>query len=175
MRFVRGKILIAAMLAVILSGLILSGCANEINLPTKSEEPMSEQPTSEATPEQTFETRPVSSQSGTTQRFVYGGLSLEVSNVREVKQGSLYDGSDTCEYEIYEVYPGATMTILDADTWINSEDGLTYSEWAIYTSSDEKIYIVDDMEPIEITPDILNVFDPESSLAVLTFEICEEY
>ena len=52
-----------------------------------------------------------------------------------------------------------------------SENGEKYSNWAFYKKNDERIYIVDDMESIEITEDLVGIYDTESSVYVLQFEM----
>ena len=143
--------------------LVLSGCGNKNETPSKPIQPDLEQPASNpATGSPT---------KGTVETFEYGDFILEVSNVKEIKQGSFFDGMETCEYEIYVVYPGAIAKVLNADTFVDEETDLPHAEWAFLTSDNERIDIVDDMEPLEITEDILCVFDPESSVSVLEFEM----
>ena len=82
-------------------------------------------------------------------------FSLEVSNVKEIKQGSCFDGMETCVYDVYVVYPGAMAKVLNADTFIDEETNLPHANWAFSTSDDERIDIMDDMEPLEITEDTI--------------------
>ena len=103
--------------------------------------------------------------------FQYNDFSLEVSNVKEIKQGSCFDGMETCVYDVYIVYPGAMAKVLNADTFIDEETNLPHANWAFLTSDDERIDIMDDMEPLEITEDMLGVYDTESSIYVLGFEM----
>lgn len=140
---------------------LLSGCADAEDVP-----PELKQPKSEIVPSQTA---PL--QKGETQIFEYGELSLEVSNVREIKQASLLDEEEIWEYDLYIVYPGAMVTILNADMMDDAEDGLPHADWAIMTSTYEGIDILDDMEPLEVTQGILGVYDPESSILILGFEL----
>lgn len=52
-----------------------------------------------------------------------------------------------------------------------SEDGKAHAEWAILSAEDIRTYIIDGMKPIDISSDVLSVFDPESSMLVLQFEM----
>ena len=81
---------------------------------------------------------------------------------------------ETWKYDIYVVYPGAIAKVLNADTFIDEETNLPHANWAFLTSDDERIDIMDDTEPLEITEDILGVFDPESSVYVLGFEVYDD-
>ena len=153
------NIYVSIILAMVL---ILSGCASKNETPSEPVQPDWEQPASNpAEP----------SADGTVETFQYDDFTLEVSNVKEIKQGSSYDGMETWEYDIYVVYPGAIAKVLNADTFIDEETNLPHADWAFLTSDNERIDIMDGMEPLEITEDILGVFDPESSVYVLGFEI----
>ena len=111
---------------------------------------------------------------GSVEVFEYNELTLEVSNVKEISKGSSFDGLETWEYVVYIVYPGATMKVLKPDTFVDQESGLDHSSWAIYTADDKRINIGNNMEPLEITKDILGIFSTESSVYVLGFEVYEE-
>ena len=153
--------------AALFSMLLVSGCGNQGN-PAFSEEPPEQKVTTgEESPElgETKVFQPLSNEGETLD------LTMEISHVKEVKQGSIFDGMETWEYDIYVVYPGATVNVLNADTWIDEETNLPYADWAFWTSDDELIDIMDDLEPLELTEDILGVVDPESGLSVLEFEL----
>lgn len=81
---------------------------------------------------------------------------------------------ETWKYDIYVVYPGAIAKVLNADIFIDEETNLPHADWAFLTLDDERIDIMDDTEPLEITEDILGVFDPESSVYVLGFEMYDD-
>lgn len=102
---------------------------------------------------------------------------MEIAHVKEIRQESYSyaEGSKTWKYDGYVVYPGAMVTVLDADMMDDASDGLAHADWAVDTSSGERIDIVDDMEPLEVTPDILGIFDPESSTYVLGFELVSRW
>ena len=136
----------------------------------------SEQISPEPTPDSAIDQESVSANlaKGTVETFEYNELVLEVSNVKEISKGSSFDGMETWEYVVYVVYPGATINILNPDTFIDEESGLDHSSWAIYTLDDNRIDIEKNMKPLEITKDILGVFSTESSVYVLGFEIYEE-
>ena len=106
----------------------------------------------------------------TTHQFTYNNLDVEVTNVHETKKQTASDGFDSWEYAEYIVYPGAEVSIKNADMRL-SENGDKYSNWAFYKKNDERIYIVDDKESIEITEDLVGIYDTESSVYVLQFEM----
>lgn len=149
---------------IVVMVLILSGCVSKNETPPEPVQPDLEQ--SEPKPT-------VSPTNGTVETFERHNFTLEVSNVKEIKQGSFFDGMETCEYDIYVVYPGATAKVLNADTSIDEETNLPFANWAFLTSGDEQIDILDGMEPLEITEDILYIFNPESGVSVLEFEMCD--
>jgi len=119
---------------------------------------------------------PSPTQSGKTETFSYGGLKLEVTNVREIKAKSKTDDmGKSWEYKVFVCYPGARATILDADMsdpGLNA-DGKTHAKWAILSASGERTDIVDGMQPFDVSSNVVYIYDPESSLAVLKFEMCE--
>ena len=160
------NICISMILAMLL---LLSACANGNETPPEPTQSDSEQPA--VTPS---EPSAISPAKGTVKTFEYNDFALEVSNVKEIKQGSSYDGMETWKYDIYVVYPGAIAKVLNADTFIDEETNLPHADWAFLTSDDERIDIMDDTEPLEITEDILGVFDPESSVYVLGFEMYDD-
>lgn len=117
-----------------------------------------------------------SSQAGTTEIFRFHGLKVEVTNVREIQQGSGYDGMETWTYDIYVVYPGATVTVLNAGMSDPnySEDGQPHAQYGFLISQDDpekNIKIVDGIGPMEITPDLGGVYSLEASLYVLGFKV----
>ena len=160
------NICISMILALLL---LLSACANKKETPSNPVQPDIEQSASNP-----IEPSAIPPARGTVKTFEYNDFALEVSNVKEIKQGSSYDGMETWKYDIYVVYPGAIAKVLNADTFIDEETNLPHADWAFLTSDDERIDIMDDTEPLEITEDILGVFDPESSVYVLGFEVYDD-
>lgn len=115
-------------------------------------------------------------QSGKTETFIYADLKLEITNVQDVRVESMVDdGGNPWEYKVFICYPGARATILDADmSDANfSADGKPHANWGIELVSDERIRIVDDTDSFEITPDIVGIYNLESSLYVIKFETME--
>lgn len=117
-------------------------------------------------------------QRGSTEDFSYGNLRLTVSNVLEKRTDSVFDGMEDWEYEVYAVAPGAVVTVVEADMADDAADGLPHADWAFLLDPDDpvgdrRLDIVEGMEPVEITPEVSGVFDPESSLYVLQFELRE--
>ncbi len=101
-------------------------------------------------------------------------LTLRISNVKEVKTGTNTDGMETWETKTYVVYPSAKVTIENADMTLNIDDE-KYSQWAFLKNPDnnERIDIVDNMQPIQITNDILCVYHIEGYITGIYFEIAE--
>ena len=117
-------------------------------------------------------------QLGTIEHFLYGNLEVVVSNVSETRQETIQyaDGSWEMEYSIFTCLPGAVITVLNADMSNPeyAEDQKAHPQWAIDTTSGTPINIVDEMEPIAVTPDYLGLYNKESSVYVLRFEVCVE-
>lgn len=118
-------------------------------------------------------------QTGTTETFSYGDLCLTVTNVLEKRIDCVFDGMENWEYEVYVVAPGAVAAVLDADMMDDVADGQPHADWAFLLDPENpdreggRLDIVDGMEPLEIISDILGVYDPESSLYVLQFQLQE--
>lgn len=153
------------LLVLILTLVILSGCSN-------SEREYSDPGQQDPEEAEDGFTKPsdVPSTEGAVKTFEYDGLALEVSNVVETKKGHSFDGMENWEYDIYVVSSGAIAKILSADTFIDEESGLPHANWAFIDSDDRRIDIIDGMEPLEITENILGIYNTESSVYVLGFE-----
>ena len=117
-------------------------------------------------------------QLGTIEHFLYGNIEVEVSNVSETRQETIRyaDGSWEMEYSIFTCFPGAMITVLNADMSDPeyAEDQKPHPQWAIDTVSGTPINIVDGMEPIAVTSDYLGLYNKEASVYVLRFEMCME-
>ena len=107
---------------------------------------------------------------GFTETYKFNNLELEVTNVRKKDKRPASDGFDIWKYDVYMVSPGATITIKNADMWI-AEDGKKHPNWAFNMATGDRIDIVDDMKPIVVTDNMISVFDTESSVSVLQFEM----
>lgn len=106
---------------------------------------------------------------GTVETFEYGVLSVEVTGVKEKRLGSTFDGQETWKYDIYVVHPGAMAEILNAGTFIDLETRTPHADRAFLTPDGRRIDVMDNTEWVEITEDILGIYDPEPSLLVLGF------
>lgn len=102
-------------------------------------------------------------------------LQLKISNVKEVKIETATDTMETWEVKTYVVYPNAKITVENADMTLNVDDGKKYPQWAIMTNAEntERIDIVDDMQPIQITKDMLNLYAIEGYIVCVRLEIVE--
>ena len=112
---------------------------------------------------------------GETALFEYGGLKMEITHVREVGQDFSNDGGpEPWEYPVYTVYPGATATVLEADM---GEDagGVPRPAWFFYLEpGDRRLDVVDGMEPVELTPEIVGMVDGDAGVWLLRFEVWQE-
>lgn len=88
----------------------------------------------EASPQQDQESSVSTQDDGTVEIFEYGALSVEVTGVEEKRLGSTFDGQETWKYDIYVVRPGATVEILNAGTFLDSETGAPYANCARFPS-----------------------------------------
>ena len=82
------NICISMILAMLL---LLSACANGNETPSEPTQSDSEYPA--VTPPEPADAPPAK---GTVKTFQYNDFSLEVSNMKEIKQGSCFDGMETC-------------------------------------------------------------------------------
>lgn len=114
---------------------------------------------------------------GETKIFTFGDFRLEVTNTHNIRTEKMIDdGGTPWEYYILTYYPGADIKVLSADMNDGSltDDGEPYAQWGIELATDERIRIVDDMEPIALTQDIIGIYNLESSLYVIKFEMTQE-
>ncbi|GBF72183.1 hypothetical protein PA598K_00420 [Paenibacillus sp. 598K] len=112
-------------------------------------------------------------QNGETKTFSYDGLKLEVTNVYEVRTESMNDdGGNSLEYSVFVCYTSATVTVISADMSDSnlSADGKSHPNWGVLLASGERKDIVDNMDSFPITPDMLGIYNLESSMYVLKFE-----
>jgi len=108
------------------------------------------------------------------QFFQYDGLTLKLTDIKEIKQSIATDDFETWEYDIYVVYPGATMSIANENDVAESSVELDYFNLRFFTPTYERIPIVDDMVPVEITDDILGIVDGDANAWIIAFELCSE-
>ncbi|ANY69325.1 hypothetical protein BBD42_24695 [Paenibacillus sp. BIHB 4019] len=154
--------------------MLLAGCNNN-NVPTET---MPYNTDSSSTPTSTsLETpshSPNPTQNGETKTFNHGGLKLEVTNVYEARTESMNDdGGNPREYSVFVCYPGARVTVLTADMSDShfSADGKPHANWGVLLASGGRKDIVDDMNSFEVTPEILGIYNLESSMYVLKLEM----
>ena len=113
---------------------------------------------------------------GETKKYSYQNFEFELTNVKADRAETMTDdGGNAWTYTIITYYPGATLTVIQADMSdpAYSADGKAYAEWAILldpADPTKRINSVDDMQPLTITSDMAGIFDPESSLYIFRFE-----
>jgi len=130
----------------------------------------------------TTASEPPAQNQGETKRFQHGELILEISNVaHEETKTALDHGTDSYDYTIYTIYPGARLTVINADMLDGSrtENGLPRGRCYIYDASkadneqpEEYVFLTDDMPPFTITPDMTHV--GINMVGVLRFEMVAE-
>jgi hypothetical protein len=113
---------------------------------------------------------------GETKRYVYHNLEIELTNVKSDRTETMIDdGGSEWKYTVITCYPGAKLTIINADMSdpAYSADGKAHPNWGIMIdpyNPANRINITDGMQPLELTPDIRGIYNLESSLYVFRFE-----
>lgn len=179
MFFFKPILRIGKMLAATIMLVALIGCSPEASSSAEVSASVNANPSVEpesSSSEGTPDPVPVAPKAGTTEIFNHLGLSLEVTNVHTIRKDAIFDGMEMCEYDIYEVYPGAIVTVINADMSDPTyyEDKMPHAQWGFLTSPDERTYIIDGMDPVDITPDLVGVYNLEASIYVLRFEIYDK-
>lgn len=153
--------------------LLMAGCSDvnkpaSFNTNTPNTESSSSIINSEAS-----ESSPV----GTEETFTRGNLVLEITNVCEVRTVTkLAEGTEPYEETIYTCYPGATLSVVNADMSdpTYTEDKKAHPQWGLYDiETDSRTELTDGMEPIILNETTDAVFNLEVSLFVLVFEYVE--
>ncbi len=105
---------------------------------------------------------------GETALFERGGLKIEITGVREVGE-DFPNGGGPEPCPVYTVFPGAVATVLEAG--VGADGGPL---WAFETAGEDgRLDIVDGMAPLEITPEVTGVLDPETGVYALRFVLRE--
>lgn len=112
---------------------------------------------------------------GETRVFEYGGLKIEITNVREVGQDFCNDGGpELWEYPVYTVYPGAEAAVLEADM-LEAGGGPASPQWFFYLEPENRrLDVVDGMEPVELTSEVMGMVDGDGGAWLVRFEVWEE-
>ena len=89
------------------------------------------------------------------------------------------DGGNEWKYIVITCYPGAELTVINANMSdpTYSADGKAHPQWGILIdpyNTANRIEITDDMQPLELTPDMRGIYSLESHLYVFRFEIYQE-
>lgn len=150
--------------------LLLIGCSVALD----DTQPNQSQESSEAQPGLENE-EPVAV--GMTETFTRGELSLEVSHVKSVRtENKLLEGTEPFEETVFTCYPGATLTIINADMSdpAYAEDHQAHPQWGLYDiETDTRTRLTDETEPILLDETTDAVFNLEASVFVLRFEFTE--
>ena len=122
-------------------------------------------------------TQPLTMLTGETKRFSYQGLEIEVEGVRSDRNETYQDDGGTNVNLIVITYlPGAKLTVLkpDMSDASFSEDGKPHAQWGIDFQSKqatgERYRITGETETLDITSDMLAIYNLEASLYVIKFE-----
>lgn len=108
------------------------------------------------------------------QLFQYNGLTLMLSDIKEVKQGIANEGIEMWEYDIYVVYPGATLSVISENNIDEMAVKLDYPDLRLWVGDFERIDITKDMPPVEITDSTLGIVGRDANVWVIAFELCSE-
>lgn len=114
---------------------------------------------------------------GKKESFTYGDLKLDLTNIEDIRVEKMVDdGGTPWEYKIVKYHPGAMAKVVNSDmNKGSSSDGISpFPKWGIELSSGEPIKIGDDIKSFEITPETIGIYNLESSLYVLKFEMVKE-
>jgi hypothetical protein len=117
---------------------------------------------------------------GETRRYAYQNLEIELTHVAADRIETMPDdGGGEWRYTVVTLYPGAALTVISADMSdpAYAEDGLAHPQWGILLDPHDRykrIDLTDDLEPVEVTPEMRGVFNLEASLFVFRFEFAEE-
>lgn len=120
---------------------------------------------------------------GTVETFTYQNLKLQISNIHSVRTETYMDPIDSSyqwDCVIYTYYPGAELTILNADVLDSGEEAR--SQWKIELENVEgypylagaNLPIKEKMPPLMIRKNMTGVYHYESMIKVLQFELYEE-
>lgn len=89
--------------------------------------------------------------------FSYNDLTVQVTNVRTTKQGTMrLDENQTSEFDIFVVYPGAKLTVISAGM-PEDADGVPAANWKLYYADGSKIGLESGMPAISIDSSIQGI------------------
>ena len=111
---------------------------------------------------------------GKTETLIYQGLELEVTNVRNIASEKMVDsGGSHWDYKVFTCYPGANISVINAgmNDGRFTDSGTPYPNWAIDILNNKPTRIVDGLKSFQVTPDTIGIYNLESSLYVLKFEM----
>lgn len=184
---IAASILLAAMLMFAISGCDYVPSASDDSLPTPDTEQATPTPL-EPTPEISSPTdtqsntatdttpqdnnHPAQSQ-GEIKVFSFNAFSVEITSISDERIETVASSDDplmSFEYVVYECYPGAELTVKNADMTEGSltESGQPNPNWHVYLNSGDKISITDNMETLELTEDMAGI--GTEGVIVLMFE-----
>ena len=163
---------------LIIVAALVSGCAvqNENQSETSAPPGAVSSPPVSATPPAT-PGESSSESTGESRRFTYQGLEIEVAGLKSYRNETYKDdGGSEVELIVINYLPGAKLTIIkpDMSDASLSADGKPHSKWGIdYQSKQatgDKYRITDETGVLDITPDMLAIYNLEASLYAIKFE-----
>jgi hypothetical protein len=113
---------------------------------------------------------------GETKTYSYHNFKFEFTNVASERTETITDdGGGEWTYTVITYYPGAVMTVINADMTdpAYSEDRKAHPQWGIYSvegESEERLEITDDTNQVDIIPDVKGIYNLEASLFIFKFE-----
>lgn len=113
---------------------------------------------------------------GTVETFTHKNLTLEISNVCEKRMDiGIYDNGDSYELPVYTCYPGATLSVINADMSDSTyaEDHQPHPQWDVYdVETDTRTELTNDMEPIVLDKTTDAVFNLGGKRFCIEVRIC---
>jgi hypothetical protein len=113
---------------------------------------------------------------GETRRFTYQGLEIEVTEVVGDRNETYQDdGGADVDLLVITYLTGAKLTIINPDMSdpAFAADGNPHATWGIDYASrqqEERFRITDDTPELDITEDMLGIYNLEASLYIIAFE-----
>lgn len=157
----------AIILLVICFIALFAGCNSSSDTDSKPPpSPGTSTPPSETLPSQ-----------GETKRYTFQNFEFELSNVMSDRTETMRDDAgNEWKYTVITYDPSAKLTVINADMSdaTYNEDGKAHPQWGILVNGDadieERIKITDDLKPLEITPNMVGIYNLEASLYIFRFE-----
>ena len=111
---------------------------------------------------------------GDEKTFTQGDFKITISNVKEVKTKQSTDGFETWEENVYVVFPGSKVNIINADLKAGGDNKL-YPAWAFKNGDETSSNITDGMGAVDVyEQELVCIYNIESKTSLVSFEMCEK-